>query len=347
MREVCTIGLDIAKNKFQVHGEDKQGKKVFNKQLSRSGVLLFFANLPVCLVGLEACGGAHYWAREIRKLGHDVRLIPPRQVKPFVINNKTDAVDAQAICEVVRRPSTRFVQIKTVEQQHLAGLHRVRERYVGNRTALVNQLRGLLQEEGVILPQGINHIRNELPAILADEKTRIIVASRSLIENLLTELRMWDEKIEEIEGRLKQMAKADANCTRLLRIPGVGLLTATAIVAHFGDAKQFKNGRQFAACLGLTPREHSSGGKQKLLGISKRGNTYIRKLLIQGARMLCIWWGRTIATPDQWRKLWLQQVIHRRGKFIAAVGQANKTARIIWNVMAKGVEYSMALPQQR
>jgi transposase len=346
MREVCTIGLDIAKNKFQVHGEDKLGKKVFNKQLSRSGVLPFFANLPVCLVGLEACGGAHYWAREIRKLGHDVRLIPPRQVKPFVINNKTDAVDAQAICEVVRRPTTRFVQIKTVEQQHLAGLHRVRERYVGNRTALVNQIRGLLQEEGVILPQGINHIRKELPAILADQKTRLIVASRSLFENLLTELRMWDEKIEEIEGRLKLMAKADANCTRLLKIPGVGLLTATAIVAHFCDAKQFKNGRQFAACLGLTPREHSSGGKQKLLGISKRGNTYIRKLLIQGARMLCIWWGRTIATPDQWRKLWLQQVIHRRGKFVAAVGQANKTARIIWNILARGVEYSTGMPQQ-
>ena len=345
MREVCTIGLDIAKNKFQIHGEDNQGKKVFNKQLSRSGVLPFFANLPICLVGLEACGGAHYWAREIRKLGHEVRLIPPRQVKPFVINNKTDAADAQAICEVVRRPATRFVQIKSVEQQHLAGLHRVRERYVGNRTALVNQLRGLLQEEGVILPQGINHIRKELATIL-DEKTKLIVASRCLFEDLLAELRMWDEKIEEIEGRLKQMAKSDANCTRLLKIPGVGLLTATAIVAHFGDAKQFKNGRQFAACLGLTPREYSSGGKQKLLGISKRGNTYLRKLLIQGARILCTWWGRTIATPDQWRKIWLQQAIQRRGKFVAAVGQANKTARIIWNVLAKGIEYSKALPQQ-
>ncbi|MBQ9452243.1 MAG: IS110 family transposase [Desulfovibrio sp.] len=345
MRQVCTIGLDIAKNKFQVHGEDSQGQKVFSKQLSRSSVSPFFANLPVCLVGLEACGGAHYWAREIRKLGHDVRLIPPRQVKPFVINNKTDAADAQAICEVVRRPATKFVQIKSVEQQHLAGLHRVRERYVCNRTALVNQIRGLLQEEGVILPQGITHIRKELPAILAEENTNLIVASRTLFENLLNELRMWDEKIEEIEGRLKQMAKADANCTRLLKIPGVGLLTATAIVAHFGDAKQFKNGRQFAACLGLTPREYSSGGKQKLLGISKRGNTYLRKLLIQGARILCTWWGRTIATPDQWRKIWLQQVILRRGKFVAAVGQANKTARIIWNVLAKGVEYSMAMPQ--
>ena len=342
MREVCTIGLDIAKNKFQVHGEDKQGKKMFNKQLSRSGVLTFFANLPVCLVGLEACGGAHYWAREIEKFGHEVRLIPPRQVKPFVINNKTDAVDARAICEVVRRPTTRFVRVKSVEQQNLSALHRVRERYVGNRTALVNQMRGLLQEEGVVLPQGITHMRSDLSPILSDESTNLSRPLRNLIGNLLAELRMWDEKIKEIEENLKLMAKADPNCTRLLKIPGVGLLTATAVVAHFGDAKQFKNGRQFAACLGLTPREYSSGGKQKLLGISKRGNTYIRKLLIQGARMLCIWWERTIATPDQWRKLWLQQVIQRRGKFVAAVGQANKTARIIWNVLARGVEYSTA-----
>ena len=159
MSQVCTIGLDIAKNKFQVHGEDKRGIKVFNKQLLRNKVLNFFVNLPPCLVGLEACGGSHYWARELKKLGHDVRLIPPRLVKPFVINNKTDAADARAICEVVRRPATRFVQIKTVEQQHLASLHRVRERLVGNRTALANQIRGFLHESGIVIPQGILNLR--------------------------------------------------------------------------------------------------------------------------------------------------------------------------------------------
>lgn len=342
MSRVCTIGLDIAKNKFQVHGEDRQGKMVFNKQLRRHDVLAFFAALPTCLVGLEACGGAHYWAREISKYGHDVRLIPPRQVKPFVINNKTDAADARAICEVVQRPATTFVQIKTVEQQHLAALHRVRERFVGNRTALANQIRGLLHEEGVVLAQGIKILRQELPGILANNDSPLCEASRHLFAELLAELRIWDEKINDIEKHLTQMAKADANCSRLLKIPGVGLLTATAIVAHMGNATQFKNGRQFAACLGLTPREYSSGGKQKLLGISKRGNGYIRKLLIQGARIVCMWWNRTPAAPEQWRKLWLQQLTARRGKFVASVAQANKTARIIWNILARGAEYNGA-----
>lgn len=343
MSEAYTIGLDIAKNKFQIHGEDRQGKKVFNKQLARKDVLPFFANHPACLVGLEACGGAHYWAREISKLGHDVRLIPPRQVKPFVINNKTDAADARAICEVVRRPATRFVQIKTVEQQHLAALHRVRERFVGNRTALANQIRGLLQEEGIVLPRGIRQIHQDLPELLANAGGMLSEFSKKLFAELLAEIHMWDEKIKETEKRLKQMAKADANCSRLLKIPGVGLLTATAVVAHMGSAKQFKNGRQFAACLGLTPREYSSGGKQKLLGISKRGNTYIRKLLIQGARVICRWWNRMEAAPEQWRRLWVKQLTMRRGKFVAAVAQANKTARIIWNVLARGAEYDEAL----
>ncbi len=346
MSQVCTIGLDIAKNKFQVHGEERQGKKLFNKQLVRKDVLTFFATLSPCLVGLEACGGAHYWAREIAKLGHEVKLVPPRQVKPFVINNKTDAADARAICEVVRRPATRFVQIKSVDQQHLAALHRVRERLVGCRTDLANQIRGLLQEEGVVLPQGIRHLRHQLTEVLASRDSPLCEATKNLCAELQAELRMYDEKVEAMEERLRQMAKADDRCLRLMKIPGVGLLSATAIVAHVGDAKQFKNGRQLAASLGLTPREYSSGGKQKLLGISKRGNSYIRKLLVQGARVICLCWNRRAASPEQWRRLWLQQVTARRGKFIAAVAQANKMARIIWNVLARGVEYSSALPEQ-
>ena len=262
---------------------------------------------------------------------------------PFVINNKTDAADARALCEVVRRPATKFVQIKTVDQQHLAALHRVRERFVGNRTALANQIRGLLQEEGIVLPQGIGHIHQDLPRLLTNDDGMLSEFSKNLFAELLAEIHMWDQKIKEIEKNLEQMAKADANCLRLLKIPGVGLLTATAVVAHMGSAKQFKNGRQFAACLGLTPREYSSGGKQKLLGISKRGNTYIRKLLIQGARVICGWWNRMEAAPEQWRRLWLKRLTARRGKFVAAVAQANKTARIIWNVLARGVEYNEAL----
>ena len=340
MSQVCTIGLDIAKNKFQVHGEDERGIKVFNKQLLRNEVLNFFVNLPPCLVGLEACGGSHYWARELKKLGHDVRLIPPRLVKPFVINNKTDAADARAICEVVRRPATRFVQIKTIEQQHLASLHRIRERLVGNRTALANQIRGFLQEYGIVIPQGLINLRKTLPLILADNDERLCAASKILFSDLQDELAILDKKIEGIEIQLKQLAKANEACARLIKVPGVGVLTATAIIAHMGDAKQFKNGRQFAACLGLTPQEYSSGGKQKLLGISKRGDNYIRKLLIQGARIICRWWNRKIAAENEWRVIWLQQVTQRRGKFVAAVAQANKTARILWNILAKGVEYS-------
>lgn len=340
MSRVCTIGLDIAKNKFQVHGEDERGVKVFNKQLLRAEVLNFFANLPACRVGLEACGGSHYWARELKKLGHDVRLIPPRQVKPFVINNKTDAADARAICEVVRRPGTRFVQVKTVEQQHLASLHRVRERLVGNRTALANQIRGFLHEAGIVIPQRLLNLRKTLPLILSENDERLCAASKTLFAELLDELGILDKKIENIEIHLKQLAKANDTCGRLMRVPGVGLLTATAIIAHMGDAQQFKNGRQFAACLGLTPKEYSSGGKQKLLGISKRGDGYIRKLLIQGARIICRWWNRKMATENEWRILWLQQVTQRRGKFVAAVAQANKTARIIWNILARGVEYN-------
>lgn len=343
MRRVCTIGLDIAKNKFQVHGEDQNGKQMFNKQISRKDVLTFFANLPPCLVGIEACGGSHYWAREISKFGHQVKLMSPRLVKPFVINNKTDAADARAICEVVKRPATKFVQIKTVEQQHLASLHRVRERLVGARTALVNQIRGLLMEEGVTIPQGISHIRDQLSKVLSMEPNQLCAASRHLFSVLCEELRIWDDRIQDIEQQLRNMARADENCKRLMKIPGVGLLTATAIVAHVGDGKQFKNGRQFAACMGLTPRECSSGGKQKLLGISKRGNNYIRKLLIQGARIICRWWNLKPAVEGEWRKLWLQQLTARRGKFVAAVAQANKTARIVWNVLAKGMDYNPAL----
>ena len=340
MSQVCTIGLDIAKNKFQVHGEDERGAKIFNKQLIRAEVLNFFAHLPPCLVGLEACGGAHYWARELGKLGHDVRLVPPRQVKPFVINNKTDAADARAICEVVRRPSTRFVQVKTIEQQHLASLHRVRERLVGNRTALANQIRGFLHEFGIVIPQGILNLRKMLPLILSGDDESLCAASKMLFAELQDELGILDKKIECIEIQLKELAKANDTCARLMKVPGVGMLTATAIVAHMGDGKQFKNGRQFAACLGLTPKEYSSGGKQKLLGISKRGDSYIRKLLIQGARIICRWWNRKIAAENEWRILWLQQVTQRRGKFVAAVAQANKTARIIWNILARCVEYN-------
>ena len=340
MRQVCQIGLDIAKQYFQVHGVDKHGKDVFNKKLKRKNVLSFFANLPPCLVGMEACGGAHYWAREITKLdaGHTVRLISPRRVKPFVLNNKTDAADARAICEVVGRPSTRFVPIKTVEQQDLAAWHRMRERKIKERTALANQARAFLLEQGIIVAKGITRIRTFLPIVIEDLENRLSMPARDYLSELYAELVSCDELVKKYESRIISFAKNDEACKRLQKIPGIGPITATAIVAHAGDATEYKNGRAFAASLGLTPKEHSSGGKQKLLGISKRGNGTIRKLLIQGARIVTRY--ALVAQENSYpTQTWIQAVATRRGRQRAAVALANKTARIIWNLLAKKEEY--------
>ncbi len=340
MGVVCCIGLDIAKQYFQVHGADKYGKDVFNKKLKRTAVLSFFANLPACLVGLEACGGAHYWAREIAKLdaGHTVRLISPRHVKPFVLNNKTDAADARAICEVVRRPATRFVNVKTVAQQDMSAWHRIRERKVKERTALVNQIRALLMEQGLVIPKGITHVRKLLPGIIEEIENGLSWQARDYLSELYSELVDVDAAAAKYESRIMVFAKTDEACKRLQKIPGVGPLTATAIVAHVGNATQFKNARAFAASLGLTPKEHSSGGKQKLLGVSKRGNCCIRKLLIQGARIVTRYALLRLNSqaPIQ---LWLQTLSGRRGRHIAAVALANKTARAIWVLLARGEEY--------
>ena len=313
---------------------DKYGQDLFNKQLDRKNVLAFFANLPGCRVGLEACCGAQYWAREINKLEHTAVLISPRHVKPFVLNNKTDAADARAICEVAGRPSTRFVSVKTEEQQDLSSLHRVRERLVKNRTALVNQIRGFLSDRGIVLPMGIKHVRTRLVEIVEDVDNKLTIKARDILSDLYTELHELDDRLAVQDRKLQAATKNNQHCVRLMKIPGIGPITASAIVAHVGDAKQFKNGRELAAYFGLTPREHSSGGKQKLLGISKRGDTYIRKLLIQGVRNLCRVWIRAQDVANDHRKAWLQGVVDRRGKFVASVAQANKTARIVWAVLA-------------
>lgn len=343
MGTVCRIGLDIAKEYFQAHGVDKNGKELFNRKLRRNQVLSFFANLPPCVVGLEACGGAHYWARELSKLdaGHTVHLISPRHVKPFVLNNITDAADARAICEVVGRPSTRFVATKTVEQQDLAAWHKMRERKVKERTAIANQARGLLMEQGIVIRKGLVHIRKNLPAIIEDLENRLSMSARDYLSELYSELLECDKLVAKYEARIITFAKNDEACKRLQKIPGIGPITATALVAHAGDASQYKNGRAFAASLGLTPKEHSSGGKQKLLGLTKRGNSTIRMLLIQGARIVTRYVLAKSADKTATQK-WLQGVALRRGKHVAAVALANKTARIIWHLLARKEEYRPA-----
>lgn len=344
MGEVCRIGLDIAKNIFQVHGVDKHGKDVLKKKLQRTSVLNFFANLPPCLIGIEACGGSYYWAREISKLdtGHTVRLISPRLVKPFVINNKTDAADARAICEVVGRPSTNFIPIKTVAQQDMAAWHRIRALKMKMRTALVNQVRALLLEQGIVIPQGILHVRRQLPIIIEDQSNGLSLIARDYLSDLYSEIVDCDKRIEKYDERINLFAKTDETCKRLLKIPGIGPLTSTAIVAHVSNIHNYRNGRAFASSLGLTPREYSSGGKQKLLGISKRGNTYLRQLLIQGMRNIQRSW-LTKEKAETRIERWLWELVARRGKYVAIVALANKTARIIWAMLTRGEEYRAAM----
>jgi len=338
METVTTIGLDLAKRFFQVHGVNKLGKVVLRKKLSREAVLSFFANVSPCVVGMEACGGSHHWAREISKLGHIVRQMSPQFVKPYVKANKNDANDAEAICEAVSRPNMRFVPTKSIERQDIQALHRIRDRLVGSRTAIVNQARGLLLELGIALPQGIGRLRALLPLIIEDLGNNLTLLERDYLSDLYSELVELDEKVNSYGAKLSIISKQSEDCQRLMKIPGIGPLSATAIVAAVGQGKDFKNGREFSAWLGLVPKQHSSGGKTKLQGISKRGNTYLRKLLIHGARAV-MYYRRS--REDEAGE-WLRGVCARRGMNRAVVAQANKTARIVWAVLAKGEAYREA-----
>lgn len=280
--DITTVGIDIAKRISQIHGVNKNGKTVLKKKLMRDQVLIFMSNLPKCLVGIEACGGANYWAREISKLGHEVKLMAPQFVKPYVKSNKNDQADAEAICEAVSRPNMRFVPVKSVEQQDILSIHRIRARLVKNRTALANEIRGLLHEFGIIIPEGINKVTAKLTEVLDSGKLSLI--SQQTFSDLKDEFIENDKKVKDLETRLKIMAGKLDKYQQIITIPGIGLITATALIASIGNGSCFENGRQLSAWLGLVPRQASSGGKEKLLGISKRGDIYLRTLLIQGAR---------------------------------------------------------------
>ena len=333
--QVTTIGLDLAKNVFQVHGVNEHGKPVFRKQLRRDHVASFFANLPACLVGIEACASAHHWARKLQTLGHTVRLIAPQFVKPYVKSNKNDVADAEAICEAVARPSMRFVPIKNVEQQSVLSLHRVRQGFVKARTAQANQIRGLLGEYGLVVPQGIAYISQRVPALIEDAENELPGTFRLLIQRLLEHLKSLQQEVDEIEVQIKAWHRASEASQRLEKVPGIGPLTATALVASVGDAKNFENGRQFAAWLGVVPRQHSSGGKPTLLGMSKRGDAYLRTMLIHGARSIIY---RATQRADV--ESWLFKLTTRRNKNVAAVAMANKTARTVWALLAHGRQFS-------
>lgn len=335
---LTTVGIDLAKHVFQLHGMDAHGKPVVKKRLPRDQLLPFLAQLPGCRVGVEACGGAHYWARQIKALGHDVRLISPQFVKPYMKSHKNDANDAEAICEAVSRESMRFVPIKSLEQQDLQALHRVREQLVKSRTALVNQIRGLLNEYGIIIPQGIHHLRGGLPAVLENAENGLSDLMREVIAELYERLRSLEEQVVRCERRLERIGQQDERCRRLMAVEGVGPLIATALVAAVGTGLMFANGRQLAAWLGLVPRQHSSGGKTVLLGIHKRGNRYLRRLLIHGARSVI---HHAEGKTDR-RSQWLQGLRARKGTSVTAVALANKNARVLWTLLARGDTYRKA-----
>jgi len=333
MEQVTTIGLDIAKNVFQLHGVDAAGNVLLRKQLRRGDVLRFFSWLSPCLVGVEACATAHYWARELAKLGHTVRLMPPAYVKPYVKRGKTDAADAEAIAEAVMRPTMRFVAVKTAEQQAILMLHKVRDLLVRQRTMLINALRGHLAEFGIIAARGPGGVTAAIVA-LHETQDSLPVLSRVGLHGLVDQLRIIRDEVVKVEKRIVAQHRADDASRRLATIPGICPITASAIAAAVPDATLFKSGRQFAAWLGLTPRTHSSGGKERLVGITKQGDGYIRRLLVIGATAVI-----RLARRDNASKAWAAKLLERKSARLVSVALANKTARIAWALLARNQSY--------
>jgi transposase len=333
--DITTLGIDLAKNLFQVHGVDGQGRTVVQRQLRRAQLLTFVVQLRPCLVAMEACGSAHYWAREIAKRGHQVRLMSPRFVRPYVKSNKNDARDAEAICEAVGRPSMRFVAVKSQAQQDMLALHRVRSLLVRERTALMNQMRGLLAEYGIVITQGAVPLRRALVQILEARDHGVNELLRELLGEMSERLRFIEDRLKRYDLRIAEFARADERAGRLMAVEGVGPLTATALIAAVGNARQFRSGRELSAWLGLVPRQHSSGGRSVLLGISKRGDRYLRTLLIHGARATL----RFAARKRDPRSRWISAMRERRGTNIAAVALANKNARVLWALIAHNEDY--------
>jgi transposase len=326
---VATIGIDLAKNSAHVFGVDAQGEVVFSRKVARKTLSQFIAQQPPCRVAMEACGGAHHWARTFQGFGHEVVLIAPQHVKPFVKTNKNDAVDAEAICEAARRPRQLFVPIKSVEQQDIQGTHRMRSMVIDQRTALVNQIRGLLTEYGIVVAQGRAELMRRLPEILEDAENGLSERFRAELNGLLEELRHMDTRIKHYDTRIQAVANTNESVQLLMSIPGIGPLVATALIATLGDNwGLFNNGRALAAWLGLVPRQHSTGGKPRLLGISKRGDVYLRQLLIHGARAPDLNRGRWIEKKEDALSHWAKNLKQRRHPNVAIVAMANKLARI-------------------
>jgi transposase len=331
---ISVLGIDLAKDVFQFHGNDASGKCVLKKKLRRSEVLNFVANLPSCKIAMEACAGSNYWARELIKLGHEAVLIAPQFVKPFVKTNKNDSADAEAIAEAAIRPNMRFVPIKEIWQQELQALHRSRSLMVSQRVAFANALRGLLHEQGLVCASGEKPLY-DLVNVILNEEQKFSGMFRDLLNRLMKSIKELQKEIDHLEKQVKKFADTDDRCKRIQEINGVGPITASAIVAAVGNPSNFKNGRHFSAFLGLVPRQNSSGGKEKLLGISKRGDGYLRSLLIHGARAAL----QFAKKHDDYRSKWVIKKAAERGHNKATVALANRNARVIWALLAKNETY--------
>lgn len=333
-QEVVTVGLDLAKNVFQVHAIATDGAVLIRRKLRRTEVIRFFTELPPCLVGMEACASAHHWPRELMAIGHEARLMPPAYVKPYVKRGKTDAADAEAICEAVTRPTMRFVAVKSVEQQAVLMLHKSRDLMVRQRTMLINALRGHLAEYGIVTGLGAGGVVASLKA-LQEEQDRFPAHARSALHGIAAQLRALASEIDRLEAQILDWHRNDETSRRLATIPGIGPITASAIAAAVPDASLFRSGRQFAAWLGLTPRANSSGGKERLGGITKQGDGYLRRLLVVGSTAVM-----RMTRKNPARQPWMTGLLERKPTKIATVALANKTARIAWAVMTRKEVYA-------
>lgn len=336
--DVAFVGIDLAKNIFQLHGENVDGQVVFQRRVRRDRLMREVGALPPCAIGIEACTGAFYWQRQFEAAGHRVRIIAPQYVKPFVQHQKNDRNDAMAICRALRQPNMKFVPGKTIEQQDIQALHRGRQRLVNHRTALVAQMRGLLLDRGIAFAQSISRARREIRSLLEDTASDLSDLFRSMLAQLYACLLGLDRQIAWFDSEIEKVFRASDTCRRLSKIRGVGPKTATAIVAAVGDAAEFSNGRHLAAWMGLVPRQHSSGNRQRLLGISKRGDRHLHTLLIHGARAVV----RTAQARDDAQSAWIRNLQARRGAAKTIVAVANKNARVIYAMLRKQTEFRAA-----
>jgi transposase len=335
--KLSRVGVDLAKNVYQLHGVDRHGKTMLKRRLKRHQWLkvLLDKTEPDCVIGMEACAGAHHWGRELQARGYTVKLIPPQFVKPYVKSNKSDAKDAEAICEAMSRPNMRFVTVKRVEQQDIQATHRIRAELITQRTAKANQIRGLVAEYGLVAPKHLSSLRAAIPCWLEDAENGLTDDFRALLQGVWEDLRQLDDRVGEMDKTIKRLADNNDDCVRLQQLRGVGPMISTALIATVGDARQYHKSRQMAAAIGITPKQHSSGDKHRLLGISKRGDVYLRTLMIHGARAVV---ARATHKDDRLSR-WVTNIANKKHPNVAAVALANKTARMAWAMLRNESDY--------